>query len=349
MMLGIDSRDAGGCEMAHMWMVRAERGGVLFDQFEAESMVAIGWTEMGNMGHLKSREEFSSAAAAAYPSHTSAQISASAGQAYRFVREIRVGDSVITYSPEQRVYLVGQVRGEYKYEPQRIESDPNVRDVEWAGRVPRDLLSLSAKNSLGAISTLFLVPTDVADEIKQRLKEGATGNVQTQALRPDEDAVALDALYKENLNQAFELTKDRITKLGWEDMQELVAGLLRAMGYKTRVSPMGADRGKDIVASPDGLGLSNPRIVVEVKHRPGSQMGSAEVRSFLGGRHKDDKGLYVSTGGFSKDARYEADRASIPLTLMDLDDLVEAILDHYEAMDPDAKQLIPLRKVYWPA
>lgn len=57
----------------------------------------------------------------------------------------------------------------------------------------------------------------------------------------------------------------------------------------------------------------------------------------------------MSTGGFSKDARYEADRASIPLTLMDLDDLVEAILDHYEQMDPDAKQLLPLRKVYWPS
>ena len=87
---------------------------------------------------------------------------------------------------------------------------------------------------------------------------------------------------------------------------------------------------------------------MEVKHRPGSQMGAPEIRSFLGGRHKDDKGLYVSTGGFSKDARYEADRASIPLTLMDLDDLVEAILDHYEQMDMDAKQLIPLRKIYWP-
>jgi restriction system protein len=336
-------------QMTHMWMVRAERGGILFDQFESESMVAIGWVEMGNMGHLKSRDDFVAAVTEVYPNNTRAQTATSAGQAYRFVREVQVGDAVITYSPEQRVYLVGKIRSEYKYEPHRIENDPNVREVEWTGRVPRDLLTLSAKNSLGAISTLFLVPPDVADEIKQRLKESATGSAHTQVVPPDEDAVALDELYKENQNKAFELTKDRITKLGWDDMQQLVAGLLRAMGYKTRVSPMGADRGKDIVASPDGLGLSNPRIVVEVKHRPGSQMGSAEVRSFLGGRHKDDKGLYVSTGGFSKDARYEADRASIPLTLMDLDDLVEAILDHYEQMDPDAKQLIPLRKVYWPS
>ncbi len=79
-------------------------------------------------------------------------------------------------------------------------------------------------------------------------------------------------------------------------------------------------------------------------------MGSQEVRSFLGGRHKDDKGLYVSTGGFllSKDAHYEAERASIPLTLMDLNDLVTALLEHFEKMDAETQQLMPLRKIYWP-
>jgi len=164
----------------------------------------------------------------------------------------------------------------------------------------------------------------------------------------EEEITQVDELFKDSQGKAFEFIKDRITRLGWSEMQELVAGLLRAMGYKTRVSPTGSDRGKDIVASPDGFGFESPRIVVEVKHRSGSAMGSQEVRSFLGGRHKDDKGLYVSSGGFTKEARYEADRANIPLTLMDLDDLVRAILDHYEAMDADSKRLIPLRKVYWP-
>jgi hypothetical protein len=48
------------------------------------------------------------------------------------------------------------------------------------------------------------------------------------------------------------------------------------MGYKTRVSPPGADRGVDIFASPDGLGLEEPRIFVEVKHRLKSAMGARE-------------------------------------------------------------------------
>jgi restriction system protein len=106
---------------------------------------------------------------------------------------------------------------------------------------------------------------------------------------------------------------------------------------------------RDIIASPDGLGLEQPRIVVEVKHRPNQQMGSQEIRSYLGGRHKDDRGLYVSTGGFSKDAKYEADRASIPLTLMDIDDLVEVIIEYYEQLDLPSRSLLPLTRIYWPS
>lgn len=105
-------------------------------------------------------------------------------------------------------------------------------------------------------------------------------------------------------------------------MQELVAGLLRGMGYKTTVSPKGSDRGIDIKASPDGLGLEDPRIIVQVKHRSG-QTGSKDIRSFTGLIRQGNKGLYVSTGGFSKEARYEAERSNIPITLIDLDMLVK--------------------------
>jgi restriction system protein len=163
-----------------------------------------------------------------------------------------------------------------------------------------------------------------------------------EVIEADEAVLAEDMQSK-----ATEFIKDRAAKLDWDQMQRLVAGVLRAMGYKTRISPAGPDRGKDIIASPDGLGFESPRIVVEVKHRQGA-MGSQEIRSFLGGRHKDDKGLYVSTGGFTKDARYEADRASIPLSLMNIDELVEAVIENYETLDNETKQLLPLRRLYWP-
>jgi restriction system protein len=211
--------------------------------------------------------------------------------------------------------------------------------------VSRDALTVPSKNSLGAISTFFRVPAEAASDLDRAL---SGGDKSVAAPAPEETAGLEKELFEDIHARALEFIKDRISKLDWDDMQELVAGLLRAMGYKTRVSPAGPDRGKDIVASPDGFGFESPRIVVEVKHRAGTTMGSQEIRSFLGGRHSDDKGLYVSTGGFSKDARYEADRASIPLTLMDADDLVQAVVDYYDRMDIETQRLLPLRKLYWP-
>ena len=131
-------------------------------------------------------------------------------------------------------------------------------------------------------------------------------------------------------------------------MQELLAAILRAMGFKTRVSPRGPDRGLDVFASPDGLGLQEPRIKAEVKHRGGS-IGSQELRSFIGGLRPGDRALYLSTGGFSKDAKYEADRSNIPLTLIDLDNLATLIEQHYESFDSDGRALLPLTKIYWPS
>jgi restriction system protein len=329
-----------------MWMVRAGERGVLVDDFRRGSFVAIGWVEVGDMSALRTREHFLKAVEKAYPGSRKMQLAASAGQAFRFVREIKPGDRVLTYYPGQREYLVGTVTGDYAYKPSKDHPYPQVRSVTWDGTVKRDVLTVATRNSLGAIATLFLLSPEAADEMEKRLT-GATVPA-TAAGEPAEEETQVDLIFKDIQNKAFEFIKDKITKLEWDDMQELVAGLLRAMGYKTRISPSGPDRGKDIVASPDGFGFESPRIVVEVKHRTGSAMGSQEVRSFLGGRHKDDKGLYVSTGGFSKDARYEAERANIPLTLMDLDDLVRAILEHYETMDADSQRLVSLRKIYWP-
>ena len=111
--------------------------------------------------------------------------------------------------------------------------------------------------------------------------EGASLVASTTEVEESEET-QIDPL-AEIETQALERIKDRVNELGWDEMQQLVAGILRAMGYKTQISPAGSDRGKDIVASPDGFGFEHPRIVVEVKHRK-ERMDSRQIRSFLGGR-----------------------------------------------------------------
>lgn len=324
-------------------MVRSASGGRLADECVEKKVVAIGWSRVGDLSAFKDKDSVRAAIRREWPNASEGNVQNSASQLVRFRDELAVGDRVITYDSSTRTYHVGTIAGEYSHSPSTIAGYPNVRRVKWEGRVDRDQLSISSKNSLGSTLTLFKVPDEAAEEI-ERLGKG----LPVQGEQPqEEDRVQEEDLLEQYKEEAFEITKDRINRLDWDQLQELVAGLLRAMGYKTRVSAPGPDRGVDIMASPDGFGFESPRIIVEVKHR-GDSIGSQEIRSFIGGRHKDDKGMYVSTGGFTKDARYEAERANIPVFLMDLDELVKAIYRHYDKMDIDAQTLIPLKKIYWP-
>lgn len=78
-------------------------------------------------------------------------------------------------------------------------------------------------------------------------------------------------------------------------------------------------------------------------------MGAHEVRSFIGALRSGDRGIFLSTGGFTKEARYESERATLPVNLMDLDDLARLIEAHYDRFDSEGKALLPLTRIYWPA
>jgi restriction system protein len=333
-----------------IWMVRGDSGR-LYDEFHERGVVAMGWWELMEAKPGMSREQLAELLRTIRPEYKRGQILSGASQVWRFINEVEQGDYVVTYNPSTRRYLLGKVVGVAKVEPELKELGmPHTRQTQWIGEIDRDTLSVKARNSLGSTLTLFRLPDFAASEVLAAVdgeKRSAAPQGETTDIAADEEPTETRDLYADTEARALEFIKDRVSKLDWAEMQELVAGILRAMGYKTRVAKSGADRGADIVASPDGLGFENPRIVVEVKHRTG-QMGSKEIRSFLGGRHKDDRGLYVSTGGYSKDARYEGDRAGIPVTLWELDDVVRYLVEYYDQVDNETRQLVPLKRIYWP-
>ncbi|MCK6639651.1 MAG: restriction endonuclease [Bacteroidia bacterium] len=323
-------------------MLRSGEGGYLVTEFLEKKIGAIGWNKIGDLSKVKEPLEIKDKLRTAYSDYSEGQINNFAGQIYRFRCEFQKGDKVLTYDPNTRKYWIGEVKSDYTYKGKETEYH-HVREVNWSKSVPRDVLSTSTKNSLGSTLTIFSIPQEVEEELLRAHEENK--NVE-EVVAPVKDET-LEILKDDFEAKARGFISDKILLLNWDEFQELVAGLLRGMGYKTFISPKGSDRGKDIVASPDGLGLENPRIVVEVKHRKGT-MGAPEIRSFLGGLRPSDKGLYVSTGGFTKEAKYEADRANIPITLVDSELLVSLIIQHYDNFDQDTRSIVPLRKVYWP-
>jgi restriction system protein len=329
-------------------MVRSGRGGYVADDF-AQGHIAIGWPRIGDLSKAPTAAEIGEAYRRAYPEAKAGKIGNAVAMITKFRSTMKVGDDVVTYDPAKREYLIGKVTSQYVYDESIVRDHPHVRKAEWSGRVSRDLLRVRSRNTLGSTLTLFSVPEDVFVDLVAALQSRTASIVPTALVPVSDERDELEESREDTEGRALELIKDRILRLDAEEMQHLVAALLRAMGYRTRVTPKGPDRGVDVFASPDGLGFQEPRIKVEVKHRPNSQIGSQEIRSFLGGLRPGDRGLYVSTGGYTKEAKYEAERSNFPLTFLNLDELAGYLMAYYESFDPDGRALIPLVKVYWPA
>lgn len=323
------------------WMVRSGRGAEFVDDFLEGNFVAIGFPAAGEVTSPVNKE---SLVATMLAKHPNGKWMMAASQIKRFFDEFNTGDSVLTYDPGQRLYFVGKITSDVKNIEHKL---PRSRDVKWVGQVQRDSLKQATRNSLGAISTLFAIRDEAAADVRANTVK--LGSESSPTVEPDNDDSDREELVINIESQSNELLEDKIASLDWERMQELVAEILEAMGFKTDVSPRGSDRGIDVFASPDGLGLNEPRIFVEVKHRLGTRMGADQLRTFLGGRQPGDRCLYVSTGGFSKEARYEADRANVPIKLIDLPKLRELVVEHYESFSPTGIALLPLKKVFWPA
>ena len=106
-------------------------------------------------------------------------------------------------------------------------------------------------------------------------KEHAVSVIEENADQPDD----LDMLQ----GQASKGIREYIIKKNPYEFQDLVAALLRAMGYYTPfIAPKGKDGGVDIIAYRDPLGTTAPQLKVQVKHYPTSAISVDVVRSLLG-------------------------------------------------------------------
>ena len=100
--------------MSQMWMVRAGQRARYLDDFKEQSVVAIGWTRLElDLSTMASKADLSDALRAVWPEWSPAKVRMAASQVFRFAWKIQVGDQVITYDPQGRVYLLGTVMSDY--------------------------------------------------------------------------------------------------------------------------------------------------------------------------------------------------------------------------------------------
>jgi len=165
---------------------------------------------------------------------------------------------------------------------------------------------------------------------------------------PDESEPSSLSILEEAEENARTDIRNFLSAMNPYAFQSLVAGLLEAMGYHVQwEAPPGPDRGIDIVASSDPLGAVSPRLKIQVKRRA-DRINVDGLRAFLAVLGDDDIGIFVSAGGFTRDAELEArTQERRRITLVDLDRLVGLWVENYDRLDESAQQLLPLRPVHY--
>ena len=130
------------------------------------------------------------------------------------------------------------------------------------------------------------------------------------------------------------------------EFQDMVAALLRAMGYHTPfIAPKGKDGGIDIIAYVDPLGAQTPRIKVQVKHKPDTAIGASDIRALLGVLRTGDIALFVTSGTFSPDARSTSTSSREFIRLIDGNDFIDMWQEYYDKMSDEDKNMLPLKRI----
>ena len=302
------------------------------------NIIAVSWKEMGDLTEITpKREAFKNKYAKTFPEAKKNSIPTSAGMLFRFVHEMKPGDYVVFPSKADRKINLGIIEGNYTY----VETESefvNQRKVKWLKHLPRISFTQGALYECGSALTLFAIK-NYADEFLAALDK----NFVQISLDGEKDETV-----KATAEDIIETTRDFVLKelsrkLKGYELENFVADLLQAMGYRTTVSPQGGDRGIDITAYKDEL---PPRILVQVKSQD-SPITESTIQSLKGAMSEGDYGLFVTLSDYSKNAqKYLANHPVI--RGINGTELVDLILKYYELLSDKYRKLIPLKKVYIP-
>ncbi|MEO5938808.1 MAG: restriction endonuclease [Sphingomonas sp.] len=273
-----------------------------------------------------------------------------AGTLFKFVHEVCAGDVIIYPSKHDRLVNIGRATGKRHRAtggPAWHADLPNHLSVDWLGHFPRSDFSQAALNEIGSFISLFRVRQHAAEFVG---KISIPDSTPSQMI--DEESLVTDDVAAQTTSQlAEENTEDFVvrrlhTGLTGYEFEHFTAHLLQCMGYFARVSEKSGDGGVDVIAHTDQLGFKPPIIKVQCK-RQTSQIGEPEVSQLLGTLGDGEYALFVTLGSYTRQARVR-ERNNPRLRLLDGEDFVQLVLQHYTALSARYRTMFPLKQIYVP-
>lgn len=337
-----------------IWLIRAGAHGEYELKFIQENRVYVTWEGLdANLGKLSARAELVEAMTQRYPDAKPKAIMNWASQVWPFAHEVKKGDLVVLPLKSQRAIQIGEVTGDYHFEPGGPDPFFHWRPVKWiADAVPRAHFGKDLLNTFGAFMTICRVQRNNAEAriaaMRANKWKPETIAAITKNTSPTND-VTVEATVDTDLE---ERARDQIAQLiaarfKGHGLTRLVEAILKAQGYTTYRSPEGADGGADILAGAGPLGFGAPRLCVEVKSE-NNPIDRPTVDKLLGAVTKfgAQEGLFVSWSGFKSNVQKELAASYFRVRLWSQKELLEQLFANYDHLDDDLKAELPLKRIW---
>jgi predicted Mrr-cat superfamily restriction endonuclease len=252
------------------------------------------------------------------------KVGASAGNLWRFIREMEKGDLVVV--PDGSEFHVAEVIGPARYEPEAVEDDTaHRRSVKWLnGRepIPRGIARAALQSRMKVRQTC-VEATDLLPEIQDAL----------DAAQSDGE-VSFDSDLRQKLvgDTLEEIRTGRQDSFGFE---ELVQSVLQSLGGKNvQIVPRSKDQGADVTALFTVADTFSFTVAAQAKYYDErSPVPPEAVEQLAEGMDAEGASLgwLVTSGIFSDEAKRRRDeiegRSGYEIQLVDGEQLASLIVD----------------------
>jgi len=337
-----------------IWLIRAGSHGEYEPKFIQENRVYVTWDNLDvDLGKLTGRAELTDAMTQRYPDTKPKAIANWVSQVWPFAHEIKKADLVVLPLKTQRAIQIGEVIGDYHFEPGGPDPFFHWRPVKWiAEAVPRAHFGKDLLNTFGAFMTICRVQRNNAEARIVAMRTSGWKPETIAAVTKTTTPAIDDAAAATEDTDLEEAARDQIAQLiaarfKGHGLTRLVEAILKAQGYTTYRSPEGADGGADILAGAGPLGFGAPRLCVEVKSE-NSPIDRPTVDKLLGAVTKfgAQEGLFVSWSGFKTTVQKELAASFFRVRLWTQKELLEALFAQYDHLDEELKAELPLKRIW---
>lgn len=304
------------------------------------SVLGIGWEDLGDLSEIKTRNKLKKLYRNAYPDASTGRMRNHVGQILSFINKAKKGDTVVVPLKSRKI-VIGEIKSDYEFRDDLGLDMQHTRRVEWKKTdIPRRSFDQDLLYSFGAYMTFCQAR---ARNAERRVLDVITGKKIVAEIEELEGEILRD-IEEEALNQISDFISIRFKG---HELATLIAAILGAQGFITVQSPPGRDGGVDITASKGPLGLSEPRICVQVKSGK-SSVGVDVYRQLKGTMSSIDAthGLLISWSGFKDTVEKEAKKDAFRIKLWGPQEIMEQLLKNYEEIDPEIKAKLPLKRIW---